>query len=118
MKHLQTILHPTDFSDCSHRAFELAGSLARERGARLIILHVKPPCGTKAAQRPLPPLPVQADDLDRWEALQQFQAVVPGVQVETWLAEGEPGEVILRWAREAGCDLIVMGTHGRTGLIR
>jgi hypothetical protein len=40
MDHVKTILYATDFSDCSRYAFRLAGSLAREQGARLIVLHV------------------------------------------------------------------------------
>jgi nucleotide-binding universal stress UspA family protein len=43
---------------------------------------------------------------------------VPGVEAERRLEEGDPVEAILRVAEEIGADLIVMGTHGRTGLSR
>jgi nucleotide-binding universal stress UspA family protein len=42
----------------------------------------------------------------------------PAVKIEHRLAEGDPAREILRVARETGCDLIVMGTHGWTGLGR
>jgi nucleotide-binding universal stress UspA family protein len=53
-----------------------------------------------------------------WEWLGKIQSPDPKVHVEHRLAEGEPDETILRVARESNCDLIVMGTHGRTGLRR
>ncbi len=50
------------------------------------------------------------------EALEALR--VPGVEVEYRLMEGEPGTTIVQAARETGCDLIVMGTHGRGLLLR
>lgn len=114
----QTILCPTDFSDCARKAFHLAGSLARFHGARLILVHSIDvqygPHGYGAVM-----VEVRPADYPRqmFEALKQLQPPYPEVRVEHVLAEGRPGTEILRVAQERGCDLIVMGTHGRTGLM-
>lgn len=50
------------------------------------------------------------------KSLQELPPLDAAVQRETRLAEGELASEILRAAQEIGCDLIVMGTHGRTGL--
>ncbi len=106
---IQTILHPTDFSERSGHAFQLACSLARDRGARLIVLHAMPV-----------PL-VQEKRLYREEMageLNRLGAPDPQVRVEHRLEEGDPATQILRVAQETGSDLIVTGSHGRTGLDR
>jgi nucleotide-binding universal stress UspA family protein len=105
---IQTILHPTDFSQRSHHALELAFALARDCGARLIILHVMP-------------VPIQQKRLYREEMegeLLGMRVPDPQVRVERRLEEGDPATQILRVAQETNCDLIVMGSHGRTGLDR
>ena len=109
MLSIQTILHPTDFSECSGHALQLACSLARDHGARLIVLHVMPV-----------PL-VQEKRLYREEMtseLNRLGAPEAQVRVEHRLEEGDAATQILRVAQEMGCDLIVLGTHGRTGLGR
>jgi len=112
-----TILHPTDFSDRSAHALRLACSLARDYGARLVVLHV--------AEPPPPPyeqgvmLPVSAD-LDEERADLERLAVPDDdvIRVERRFEKGDPAAVTLRVADELHADLIVMGTHGRTGLSR
>jgi universal stress protein A len=106
---IQTILHPTDFSERSHHALELACALARDRSARMIILHVM-----------AVPL-VEEKRLYREEMegeLLGMRVPDPQVRVERRLEEGDPATQILRVAQEMSCDLIVMGSHGRTGLER
>jgi universal stress protein A len=115
MLSIHTILHPTDFSDCSRYAFQLAGMLASEQGARLVILHVKPTLGPLAAHgKALAELQPEVSQEKLLEILHQFRVSDPKVQVEYRLANGGVQE-ILRQASEIGADLIVMGTHGRTG---
>jgi nucleotide-binding universal stress UspA family protein len=119
MLSIHTILHPTDLSDCSRYAFRLAAMLAREQGARLVVLHVKPTLGPMVACREV---------LAEWEPdgsqekllkiLHRLQVADPKVQVEHRLMDGEGVPEILQQAEEIGADLIVMGTHGRTGLSR
>jgi universal stress protein A len=114
MLHLGTILHPTDFSALSEHAFHLACSLARDHGGRLIILHVAEPpvVGYGDALTP----PPQGDWKAIEERLLQIRAPDARVAVKYRLVEGDPATEILREARESNCDLIVLGTHGRTGL--
>jgi len=109
MLSLHTILHPTDFSERSESALRLAWSLARDHGARLVILHAVAPTEDPWFQQDLNELRAKVNQLP-----------VPGteVQVERQFSEGIPVLEILRVAAETNSDLIVMGTHGRTGLGR
>lgn len=113
---IQTILHPTDFSAGSEHAFSLACSLARTHGGRLIVVHVVPPPvahGEIVARRQSPDYYEQLkDELSRLEPLDR------ALPVERRLEDGDPATVILQIARETPCDLIVMGTQGRSGLAR
>jgi universal stress protein A len=117
MSHLRTILHPTDFSDCSRYAFRLARSLAREQGARLVVLHVQQTRPAVPHEDLLDRLQPRAFQEKLREVLHRFQAPDPTLRVEHRIVEGaDAAEEIVRAAEQVGCDLIVMGTHGRTGL--
>lgn len=113
---LRTILHPTDFSAPSDYAFRLACSLARDHGARVIVLHVAAPpvvfgeSGAYAA--------AEGSKAALLADLRRLRAPNNDVSVEHWLADGAPAEEIVRQAETTQCDLIVMGTHGRSGLGR
>jgi nucleotide-binding universal stress UspA family protein len=114
---IRTILHPTDFSDRSGHALQLASALARDYQARLVLLHVIPRPVIGYGEGVIPPEP----EFVREEAQEQLDRLaVPGggVVAERRLGEGDPAAVILHFAREAHADLVVMGTHGRTGLGR
>jgi nucleotide-binding universal stress UspA family protein len=116
---IQTILHPTDFSRQSAYALELACSLARDHGAQLIVLHVfQPPLTAFGGPTPVPPQPEE----DSWEEVRDQLSRVPAgdpqFPVQHRLEQGDAVQEILRVAQESACDLIVMGTHGRTGLGR
>jgi nucleotide-binding universal stress UspA family protein len=107
------ILFPTDFSEASDAAFRHAVSLAHDTGATLVIAHVEEP--------PMPygeavmSLPERYDE----ELKQRLEAVVePSVPCEHHLLIGDPAAEIVRLAEAEHVDLIVMGTHGRTGLSR
>jgi nucleotide-binding universal stress UspA family protein len=115
---IQCILHPTDFSPTSDAAFRIACSLAREYGARLIVLHTfQPPVVVPSGIEPIP-LTTPADRAALEAQLRQMRPPDPGVRIEYRLVEGDPAKTILEVCREAHCDLIAMGTHGRTGLGR
>jgi nucleotide-binding universal stress UspA family protein len=109
MFQVRTILQPTDFSKHSTYAFQLACALARDRGARLIVLHVipVPTLQEKFAYR---------EEVE--EALAGIRAPDPQVRLERRLEVGDPAARILEAAQAIPCDLIVVGTHGRTGLGR
>jgi len=114
---IRIILHPTDFSENSADAFRLACSLARDYNARLVVLHV----AEQPVIVPIDGVTTLPPPLDREQLLNElhcWQAREPGVRGEPRLAEGDPAAEIVRAAAETGCDVIVMGTHGRTGLGR
>ena len=114
---IHTILHPTDFSKQSEFAFQLACSLARDYGAQLYVVHVVTPPVVVYGEGVLPVEP-EAYQAELREKLNRLHAVEPEVRVLHRLVEGQPVDEILRLAKEIGCDLIVMGTHGRTGFGR
>jgi nucleotide-binding universal stress UspA family protein len=115
---IRTILHPTDFSPPSGYAFELACALARDYGARLVLLHVKPPPQVLFGKAG--PVVAEPPDLRSTlqEQLDQLRPAGTASQVERRLLEGDAAAEIVNTAREVGSDLVVMGTHGRTGLRR
>src|SRR5258708_2079402 len=114
---VNTILHPTDFSERSQHAFWLACSLAQDYGARLIVLHVVAAPAVVYVEGMVPPNPAELRAAAQ-EELDRFQAPRADVRAERRLTEGDAVEETLRVAQEANADLIVMGTHGRTGLER
>jgi nucleotide-binding universal stress UspA family protein len=112
-----TILHPTDLSDGAQAALEVARDLARDRGARLVLLHVLPVAVVHCRIVPLEPdVPAVRAALEGMA----WQASGPDLKypVEVRLTQGGAAAGILRVIRETGCSLIVMGTHGRSGLGR
>lgn len=115
---METILYPTDFSADARPPFEVACALAKEGCGRVVVLHVeRPPLTTLGGTAGVPPLPNEYDRQSLEEQLQLIQPP-PGIVVEHRLLYGDPISVILGMAQEIGADLIVMGTHGRTGVRR
>jgi nucleotide-binding universal stress UspA family protein len=114
---IRHILHPTDFSDLSRPAFELACSLARDFGAELTVLHVSPPVVAGVVEGVVVAIPTGAHE-ETLAQLEKVRPADPGVKVVHRLEEGDEAATILRVADEAKADLIVMGTHGRSGLSR
>src|SRR2546423_1202738 len=122
---IRSILLPTDFSECAECALPYAAQWARVTGARIICLHVietlMPPVGYAPVAEPLPAV-------DMSEQLQQSaERELPklaereecaGLDVEEVIAHGEAASEIVRVARERDVDLIVISSHGRTGLGR
>jgi nucleotide-binding universal stress UspA family protein len=126
MLRFQSILVPIDFSEPSREARAHAEALAAETGARLIFLHVVEP--SQVVEQSLFfgqtgfTIPSTEEDLSRrinlLERLHAYRIPDSEFPVEYRLREGETTEEILRVADETGCDLIVLGTHGRTGMDR
>jgi nucleotide-binding universal stress UspA family protein len=114
---LKTILHPTDFSEDSEAAFRLARGLARDHHARLVLLHVTvlPDLAYRGYGAPGTTLQEGEYLADVREELEKLDPG-PDVTTERRLREGETSDEILRAAADSGADLIVMGTHGRSGL--
>jgi nucleotide-binding universal stress UspA family protein len=114
---IHTILHPTDFSERSEFAFDMACALARDYGARLILLHVATRPVIIYGEGVVPPEP-EDYQAEAKEKLYRIEAPDPRIGVEYRLQEGDPATAILGVAEETNADLVVMGTHGRTGLRR
>ena len=111
------IVFPTDFSTSSDAGLAQATSLARDTGARLLILHVEePPAAYGGGEMYYGVLEPDNSEINR-----MLQAVVPAdpsVPYEHRMVMGDPATEIVRLADEEKADLIVMGTHGRSGLRR
>ncbi len=114
---VKTILYATDFSRQSRLAFRLACALARDYSARLVIMTVaETPLTVVGEGGRIPSEPLDVEELR--DALAQIRPSDSTTRVEHRLVEGEAATEILRMAKETKCDVIVMGTHGRTGLGR
>lgn len=112
---IKSILVATDFSECSALALEQASSLARSYGAKLLIVHVDE--SGQFSDGAYAGWPVNEHvDVPR----QQLEAVVPHepVEVSRHMLSGTPAHEIAHFAEANKVDLIVIGTHGRTGLGR
>jgi nucleotide-binding universal stress UspA family protein len=114
MSGVRVILHPTDFSENSARAFKVACSLAREHGARLVVLHAAEPPHRPMGMAAPPPLPRGFRGGLEWR-LQGILSPDRDIEVDHQLTEGKPVHEIVRVARETDCDLIVMGSQRRRG---
>lgn len=122
------ILVPVDFSETSNRALDAAVKLAQQLRSEMVLLHVG-----SVPDYPLASIPPEVGTVPRvmlemYERLaaQQREALenlardrVPAdISHRLRVREGFPPEEILAEAAAEGCDLIVLGTHGRTGVSR
>jgi nucleotide-binding universal stress UspA family protein len=124
MSRVRRILHPTDFSRASSAAFSRAVQMAKTDRAQLLIVHVLAPPMPIAGEGYISPSVYE--DLEassrryaqkRLGAL-QAKARKAGARASTLLLEGVAHEQIIRAARSKKADLIVIGTHGHTGLVK
>ncbi len=119
MYSVKTILHPTDFSEGSQQAFELACNMAAQHGARVILLHVVAP--PAPAPMPYEAAAVHSEALAEDEIhakLEQLRSSKPELTMDYVVEQGNASDVIIQVAKQAPCDAIVLGTHGRSGLSR
>ena len=113
------IVIATDFSEASLLAMETGFTLAQDSEAEVHLLHVlNPPVGMDPMGTVTPSIP----DLEE-AAKSQLENLVPentpeGVIIHPVLLRGSPPKAIATFARKKAADLIVVGTHGRTGLGR
>lgn len=116
----RTIVFATDFSDCSEAAMDATIALAKEFHSKVHVVHAfhlaTPMIGTYEVR-----LPDQYFEQIRGEALRQLQDTADkisaeGIDVEWQLSDVPAANSIQRAAEQNDADLIVMGTHGHTGL--
>jgi nucleotide-binding universal stress UspA family protein len=118
------ILHPTDFSPASAPAFRRAIAEARATRAELLIAHVVAPVVPIAGDGYVSPQIYQqmSDSARRWARKQLDRLIAKArasrVRARGMLLDGLAHERIVRLARARHARLIVMGTHGRTGVAR
>ena len=120
---LRRILHPTDFSPASRRAFAEAIALAKSTRARLLVLHVQSTIVPMVEPYAAATVYEDVQRAGRVWAKKQLDRLVDrarraGARAEALLMEGAPSETIVRAARARRADMIVVGTHGRTGLAK
>ena len=120
--HIERILCPTDFSEFTTRALRRAVGLGRWFGARVTALHVIPPSPWVMDAVYTPEMPVSAEllrDRRAREEKELARCIEPlldeGAPIEIRIAEGEPWCEIQAAAAALPADLLVMGTHGRSG---
>lgn len=115
---LKNILFPTDFSPASNAAVPFALALARIYGSTLVVTHVIP--AEPHRQVVLDRLPAQDDRVwqDAHHKLSAFSAdpQIGGVPCKAVVDQGDLADVIPAMIREQAVDLVVVGTHGRTGV--
>ena len=124
MRRIRRILFATDFSKASAHAFETALNLAKANRAALTVLHVVQPF--------TPIMPEQYIGTQTWEQVDlegreqakrgiaklTTKAKKADIRANGLIAKGEPASQIVRTARSRRADLLVVGTHGRTGFTR
>jgi len=120
MSPIRKILVPTDFSPHAREAFRVALDLAKATGASVVVFHVSRPPAVVSDGNRLLSAPAEAGAKDVWDELRKIQPNDSAVRVEreVIVAHRPDAAHILRILEAQGCDLIVMGTHGRTGLLR
>jgi nucleotide-binding universal stress UspA family protein len=117
MDAIRKILIPTDFSPHADEAFRVARTLAGMSGATVVAFHVaRPPAVVAEGGKLLTGQPTP--DADLWERFRSLTSADPKVKVEheVIVADRPGARHILEILDRLGCDLIVMGTHGRSWL--
>ena len=124
MSRIRRIMHPTDFSRASSAAFKRAVDMAKGNRAELLLVHVMSPA-----------IPIMADGYVSPQVYEDMEAAAhagsqkhlgalvnkakqAGARAKGLLLEGVPHERIARAARSKKVDMVVIGTHGRTGFAK
>jgi nucleotide-binding universal stress UspA family protein len=121
MEKIKKILVPTDGSDCSLRAADLAISLAKVLGAEIFAIYAIDPIILEELTRGIKESDVEKELKEKGERYLNYVvklAEKEGLKAEAILAKGEPYDQIVHYAKIKGVDMIVMGTYGRRGTKR
>ncbi len=115
---LRKILVPVDFSQCSAKALAYAIPLAQQFDAELTLLHVLPAQPPIAEMGPIDVIGLEESRKELAALETKVKAELAPERVFHVMRAGAPDTEIIRAAKEMGMDLIVVSTHGRTGLGR
>ena len=123
MTRFRRILHPTDFSPASSGAYRQAVQLAKANRAELLVVHVLAPLVLPTDGYVSPKVYDEMNAAAQAEGRKHLDALVrrakqAGVRARGLLLEGVPHERIAQAARSRKADMVVVGTHGRTGFSR
>ena len=116
---VKRILVPIDFSDCARKALQYAIPLAREHDASITAIYVIPPIYGVGEYGGIEYMPLESEARAYGEqrlAAMVLDEVDGTVTVNTLVRSGSPAGQIIRVAQDLPADLIVISTHGRTGL--
>ena len=122
MKRLRRILHATDFSSASKRAFDMAVEFAKQNKAELLLVHVLVPHVAYSADNYADAeIYIELERSARRQAQSSIKALVDKlkrakVKATALLLKGTAHGQIVRAAKNRRADMIVIGTHGRTGI--
>jgi nucleotide-binding universal stress UspA family protein len=122
MKRIRRVLHATDFSKASERALSEAVDLAKQNNAELVVVHVIAPVVPYASGEEFDPEPyTRLEEATKEDAEASMRKLTQKLQksnvnVRSLLLSGTADKQIVRAAKSKKADLIVIGTHGRTGL--
>jgi len=122
MKRIRRVLFATDFSAASTKALPTAMALAHTHGATLMIVHVFVPLMPVVPEQYISGTTVDQLNAEARLASQRHldtmvrKARKAGLRSTGTIVEGEPAAKIVKAARARKADLIVVGTHGRTGV--
>ena len=122
MGRIRRVLHASDFSRASRAAFDKAVDMARANRAELLLVHVLTPVMPIMGDGYVSPKTYEDIEASTKAAGQKGLASLvakarkSGVRVKGLLTDGVTHEAIIRTAKSRRADLLVVGTHGRTGL--
>lgn len=122
MSLFQTIMHPTDFDEPSKEAFRVARSLTQALGAKIVAFHVVAPPAVLTQDGRVIFDPHTTEPIDLWCDYRNFQKETPGVAIQYAAVVGDKKDakhMLEQKIRDLGKEvLVIMGSHGRTGLSR
>jgi nucleotide-binding universal stress UspA family protein len=124
-KRFRRIMYATDYSRASARALDEAVNLAKQNDAELLVLHVMDPVTPYVTGEDYgtAELYLKLEETTKQEAQTSMQKLVEKlrkykVKVKSLLLKGSPHDQIVKAAKSRKADMIVIGTHGRTGLTK
>ena len=123
MKRIRRILHATDYSKASERALQEAVDFAKQNNAEMLVVHVIQPVVPYVAGEDIgaAELYVKLEESTKQEAQRSMNKLMQRlerlrIKAKSLLLRGIPADQIVKAAKNRKADMIVIGTHGRTGL--